>query len=56
MIQPTQFQLNAGFALMRQKADDSGFGHFVSDDALHSFVADFATAILNAPPDAKPAG
>jgi hypothetical protein len=53
MIKPTQAQLAAGFALLRQKANESGFGHFVSDDKLHAFVNDFSTAILNAPPDAK---
>jgi hypothetical protein len=55
MIKPTQSQLDAGFKLMRAKANDSGFGHFVSDDKLHLFISELATAILNAPPDAKPA-
>jgi hypothetical protein len=50
---PTKSQLDAGFKLMRAKANDSGFGHFVSDDKLHAFVSEFATAILNAPPEAK---
>jgi hypothetical protein len=49
MTKPTQAQLDAGFALLRQKANESGFGHFVSDDKLHAFVSEFATAILNAP-------
>jgi hypothetical protein len=49
MIKPTQAQLDAGFALIRRKANDSGFGHFVSDDKLHAFVNDLAVAILNAP-------
>jgi len=48
MINPTQAQLDAGFKLLRQKADESGFGHFASNDKLHAFVSEFATAILNA--------
>lgn len=52
MITPTQAQLDAGFALLRAKADESGFGHFVSDDKLKAFVGDFASAILNAAPPA----
>lgn len=48
MTTPTQPQLDAGFALLRAKANESGFGHFVSDDKLHAFVTEFASAILNA--------
>lgn len=53
MIKPTQAQLDAGFALLHQKAHESGLPSFlISDDKLHAFVNDFATAILNAAPNA----
>jgi hypothetical protein len=50
MNKPTQAQLDAGFAVMRQKANESGYGHFVSDDKLRALAGDVAAAILNAAP------
>jgi len=48
MTIPTQPQLDAGYALLREKANESGFGHFVSEEKLRAFVSEFASAILNA--------
>jgi hypothetical protein len=56
MINPTQAQLDAGFALLHKKAHESGLPSFlVSDDKLHAFVSEFASAILNAAPAPKAA-
>ena len=54
MIKPTQAQIDAGFKLLRAKANASGpLGHMAPDDALRAFTLEFATAILNAPADPK---
>jgi hypothetical protein len=51
MIQPTHAQLNAGIVAGRKALQDySSFdSSMVTDDALATFVADVALAILNVP-------
>ena len=48
---PTQATIDAGEALLKEKASESGFGFAIStmpEDKLRAFVAEFATAILTA--------
>lgn len=49
-MRPNQSQLEAGFAEARREANASGYGGFISDAILRSFVSAVATAILNAQP------
>lgn len=57
MINPTQAQLDAGFAAVRDKVDESFTGReLVTDDMIRDIVSVGAYAILNAPGGAEQKG
>jgi hypothetical protein len=48
MIEPTQVQIDALFAVLRGDADKSGYGWAISDDVLKAMALEGAKAVVNA--------
>lgn len=48
MIEPTQAQIDALFAILRADADKSGYGFAISDDVLKAMALAGASAVVNA--------
>ena len=48
MIEPTQAQIDALYAILRADADKSGYGWAISDDVLKAMAQAGALAVVNA--------
>ena len=55
MINPTSKQIDAAFSALRHAIDQTGYGHWVTDNTVNGLATAVSVAVLNAePPLAAP--